>query len=66
MRRFSNTSIPRPDACALCDRPRASRAPSPSYGGIHPISGQHTDEILGEFGFDAGEISELRANRIIN
>jgi crotonobetainyl-CoA:carnitine CoA-transferase CaiB-like acyl-CoA transferase len=31
-----------------------------------PDLGQHTDEILGEFGFGAGEISELRANRIVN
>jgi len=37
-----------------------------ALAGPAPALGQHTDEILGEFGFGAGEISGLRANRIIN
>jgi hypothetical protein len=30
------------------------------------LSMAHTDEILGEFGFGAGGICELRAQRIVN
>ena len=31
-----------------------------------PELGQHTDEILSDFGFDAGEISDLRSREIVN
>jgi len=53
-------------------RVRAVRSPArfsrtePELWRHPPDLGQHTDEILGEFGFGADEISELRANRIVN
>ena len=53
-------------------RVRAVRSPArfsrtePELWRHPPDLGQHTDEILGEFGFGASEISELRANRIVN
>ncbi|HXM89381.1 MAG TPA: CoA transferase, partial [Candidatus Acidoferrum sp.] len=53
-------------------RVRAVRSPArfsrtePELWRHAPDLGQHTDEILGEFGFGAGEIAELKANRIVN
>ena len=53
-------------------RVRAVRSPArfsrtdPELWRHAPDLGQHTDEILGEFGFGAGEISQLRAQRIVN
>ncbi len=41
--------------------PRLSRTPG-SIGRPPPHPGQHTDEVLGEFGFGEGEIGELRAS----
>ena len=33
--------------------------------GPPPLLGQHTDEILGEAGYDAGAIAELRAKKVV-
>jgi crotonobetainyl-CoA:carnitine CoA-transferase CaiB-like acyl-CoA transferase len=30
-----------------------------------PLLGEHTDEVLGEIGYDATQITELRANAIV-
>jgi crotonobetainyl-CoA:carnitine CoA-transferase CaiB-like acyl-CoA transferase len=30
-----------------------------------PLLGEHTDEVLGEIGYGAGEISELREREIV-
>jgi alpha-methylacyl-CoA racemase len=40
--------------------PRFGRTPA-TIAGPPPVAGQHTDEILGEFGLDAGEIARLKA-----
>ncbi len=39
--------------------PRFSRTP-PRVSGAAPVRGAHTDEILGDYGFTAAEIKELR------
>jgi alpha-methylacyl-CoA racemase len=44
--------------------PRFSRTP-PSVKGVAPKRGQHSDEVLGEYGFSAAEIKELRASGIV-
>ncbi len=41
-------------------RRRASRAPRPRCSAIAPWPGQHTDEALADWGFDAAEIAKLR------
>jgi crotonobetainyl-CoA:carnitine CoA-transferase CaiB-like acyl-CoA transferase len=30
-----------------------------------PLLGEHTDEVLGEIGYDAAQIAELRADAIV-
>jgi crotonobetainyl-CoA:carnitine CoA-transferase CaiB-like acyl-CoA transferase len=30
-----------------------------------PLLGEHTDEVLGEIGYGADEIADLRANKIV-
>jgi formyl-CoA transferase len=41
-----------------------SRAPNEPYT-ASAERGEHTDEVLGEFGYSAGEISEFRSNGIV-
>lgn len=44
--------------------PRLSRTPG-SAGDARPEVGQHTDEVLGEFGFSAEQIEKLRSSQAV-
>jgi crotonobetainyl-CoA:carnitine CoA-transferase CaiB-like acyl-CoA transferase len=30
-----------------------------------PLLGEHTDEVLAEIGYDAGQIAQMRTNQIV-
>jgi formyl-CoA transferase len=61
-RRVSNPAIGEFDIVSNCLT--LSRAPDEPYLRT-PERGEHTDEVLGEFGYSAGEIAKLREAGVI-
>lgn len=56
---------PRAENLRLIDMPVSADGQRAAHRASPPLLGQHTDDVLDELGYDAAEISELRASGVV-